>query len=161
MTTKPNAVQLRQVGEADLPLFFAHQQDPEAIWMAAFTAKNPSDRDAFNAHWAKIRADDGIFMQTILFEGDVAGYIVSHGWFGDLEISYWLGQAFWSKGIATEALTQFLALQTTRPLQARVVKDNIGSLKVLQKCGFVITGEDKGFAHGRQAEVEEFILRLA
>jgi RimJ/RimL family protein N-acetyltransferase len=47
-----------------------------------------------------------------------------------------------------------------RPLYARVVKDNIASLRVLEKCGFARIGEDKGFANARGEEVEEFILRL-
>lgn len=153
-------IQLRAVNEEDLSIFYSQQLDPEAIWMAAFTAKEPSDRDAFNAHWAKVLADDGVLIRTILYEEMVAGYVLTHGWFGEPEVSYWLGRAFWGKGVATQALTQFLAVQTTRPLHARVVKDNIGSRRVLEKCGFVIVGEDTGYAHGRHAEVEERILRL-
>jgi hypothetical protein len=30
----------------------------------------------------------------------------------------------------------------------------------MEKCGFVQVGEDKGFANGRGAEVEEVIMRL-
>lgn len=47
-----------------------------------------------------------------------------------------------------------------RPLYARVVKDNLASQRVLQKCGFTICGENKGFANARGKEVEEFIMRL-
>ena len=47
-------VQLRAVVEADLPIFFEHQRDPESNAMAAFPAR---DREAFDAHWAKILAD--------------------------------------------------------------------------------------------------------
>lgn len=154
------AVQLRDVREADLAVFFAHQQEAAGVQMAAFTAKDPSDQAAFKAHWAKIQADDGVTIQTILYEGAVAGHVVCHNWFGEPEISYWLGQAMWGKGIATFALQQFLNQFKTRPLLARVVQDNVGSLRVLQKCGFIITGEDKGFAHGRRAEVPEYILTL-
>lgn len=45
-------------------------------------------------------------------------------------------------------------------ISLRDVQDNIGSICVLQKCGFTITGEDKGFANGRNAEIEEYILTL-
>ena len=153
-------IQLRDVQDDDLPHFFAHQQEPTAVQMAAFTAKDPSDQAAFIAHWHKIRADDGVTIQTILFNDAVVGHISCHSWFGEPEISYWIGQAFWGRGIATAALRQFLNQIETRPLYARVVQDNIGSLRVLQKCGFVITGEDKGFAHGRGAEVAEYLLTL-
>ena len=54
----------------------------------------------------------------------------------------------------------FLEFVTVRPLYARAAKDNIGSRRVLEKCGFVICGEDKGFAHARGAEIEEYVLRL-
>ena len=154
------AVQLRDVVDADLPIFFAQQQEPAGVQMAAFTAKDPEDRAAFDSHWAKIRADASITMQTILYEGKVVGSIVCHSWFGEPEISYWLGEAFWGKGIATAALHEFLSQLPARPLFARVAQDNIGSLRVLQKCGFVITGEDKGFAEGRSEETAEFILTL-
>lgn len=157
MTT---TIQLRDVLDADLDIFFAQQQEPASVQMAAFTAKDPSDRAAFDTHWAKVRADAGVTIQTILYEGKVAGSILCHNWFGEPEISYWLGEAFWGKGIATAALQQFLMQFPTRPLFARVAQDNIGSLRVLQKCGFVITGKDKGFAEGRGEETAEFILTL-
>jgi hypothetical protein len=39
-------------------------------------------------------------------------------------------------------------------------KDNLGSVKVLQKCNFKIVGENKDFAEGRGEETEEYICRL-
>lgn len=76
---------LRDLVDADLPIFFEQERDPVANYMAAFTAKDPNDRTA---------------------------------------------------------------------------KDNLASLRVLQKCGFVITGEDQGFANARGAEIEEYVLTL-
>lgn len=157
---RSTSIQLRAVELTDLPLFFTFQQDPEAIQMAAFTAKDPSDKEAFDAHWARIMADDTTINQTILYEGDVAGSVSKYEMFGDAEVTYWIGKQFWGKGIATEALRQFLQLVTIRPLYARVAKDNIGSTHVLQKCGFQITGEDKGFANARGTEIEEYVLTL-
>ncbi len=160
MIEQQNLVKLRNVVENDLPVFFEQQLDLEANRMAAFTAKDPTDQDAFNAHWAKILADDTILIKTILFDGEIAGYILSHGWFGEPEVSYWIGKSFWGKGIATAALAQFLQIKPTRPLYARVVKDNLGSKRVLEKCGFTIHSHDKGFANARGMEVEELILKL-
>ncbi|GJM41234.1 MAG: N-acetyltransferase [Ardenticatenaceae bacterium] len=153
-------IQLRELQDADLPIFFAQQQEPAGVQMAAFTAKDPSDRAAFDRHWAKIRADATVTLRTILADGAVAGSISCHRWFGEPEVSYWLGESFWGKGIATAALVQFLEMLPTRPLHARVAQDNVGSLRVLQKCGFVITGEDSGFAHGRGEETTEYLLIL-
>jgi hypothetical protein len=49
---------LRDVIEDDLPIFFEQQLDSDANYMVAFTAENPSDRDAFSAHWKKILGDE-------------------------------------------------------------------------------------------------------
>jgi RimJ/RimL family protein N-acetyltransferase len=153
-----NNLFLRAVTDSDLPIFFEQQLDKDANVMAAFTPKDPTDRAAFMAHWAKILADPGITIRTILVEGQVAGHVSVHSWYGEPEITYWIGKAFWGKGVASQALAQFLDLVTVRPLSARVAKDNLASLRVLQKCGFAISGEDKGFANARGVEVEEFIL---
>lgn len=155
-------VRLRDVVESDLPVFFEQQLDEDANYMAAFTTKNPSDRDAFMAHWNKILGDKSITNQTILVGGQVAGHIASYEdeEFGHPEVTYWLGKQYWGKGVATSALSAFLNRIQARPLYARVVKDNIGSRRVLEKCGFAIVGEGKGFANARGAEVEELILKL-
>lgn len=152
---------LREVAQSDLPIFFAQQLDPEANYMAAFTAKNPADEAAFMTHWARIMADEEIIHRTILFGGQVAGFVTYHTWFGEPEVSYWIGKEFWGQGIATRALAGLLQEVHIRPLTARAAKDNIGSIRVLQKCGFQITGEDKGFANARGREVEEYIFVLA
>jgi len=153
-------IQLRNVIEDDLPIFFEQQIDPEANYMAAFTAKDPADREAFSTHWQKILADESITIQTILFAGNVAGYIAQFEQFGQPEVSYWLGKEYWGQGIATRAVALFLDHISIRPLYARVAKDNIGSIRVLEKCGFKFAGEDKGFANARGQETEEFILKL-
>ena len=151
---------LRDVREDDLPIFFQQQLDPDANRMAAFTAKDPADRAAFTAHWAKILGDAGITIKTILFDGRVAGHVLSHGWFGEPEISFWLGREYWGKGLATRALSAFLGCVKTRPLYARAAKDNLASLRVLEKCGFTVAGHDKGFANARGEEIAEVILVL-
>lgn len=152
---------LRDVTDDDLPIFFEQQRDPDANYMAAFTSKDPNDRDAFMAHWAKILADETTTNRTVLYDGQVAGSVASYVDDGHLEVTYWLGREFWGRGIATRTLAAFLNYQTTRPIYARAAKDNVGSLRVLQKCGFVITGEDKGFANARGQEIEEYMLTLA
>ena len=150
-------VRLRAIFSADLAVFFNHQQDPEANTMAAFTAKDPGDRQAFKAHWQKILGDEAILLRTILFNRHCAGYILSHAWFGKPELSYWIGKEFWDKGIA---LAAFLDIQEIRPLYAHAAKDNVASLRVLEKCGFTKVGEGKDYSHARSQEVEEYVLEL-
>lgn len=151
---------MRTMVETDLQTFFEQQLDPAANHMAAFTSNDPTDREAFDNHWVKIIADESIKIKTILYQGKVAGYVLVHSWFGEAEVSYWLGREYWGLGIATRALSIFLSEYKARPLYARVVKDNLASVRVLEKCGFRVAGEDKGFANARGKEVEELILKL-
>lgn len=151
-------IELRDVEAADLDVFFAHQQDEEAVYMAAFTAKDPSDRAAFDAHWRRILADKTTTNKTILYNGEVAGHVASFIMFGELEVTYWIGRAYWGKGVATGALSEFLEkVQRQRPIYGRAAKDNLGSIRVLEKCGFKHIGEDKGFANARGQEIREVI----
>lgn len=156
----PLQVQLREIDPSDLAVFFEQQRDPAANVMAAFTSQNPYDRQAFDAHWTKVLADPKIVVRTILYGENVAGYVLHHSWFGDPEVSYWLGREFWGQGIATAALDEFVHQQALRPLFGRVAKDNIASRRVLEKCCFVYFGEDKGFSNARGEEVEELIFVL-
>lgn len=160
MTHLTSSVTLRDVMETDLDIFFEQQLDPEANYMAAFTAEDPTDKNAFLTHWTRITSDDRIINKTILADGEVAGHIASFDQFGKPSVSYWIGKSYWGKGIATSALLAFLDHIKERPLYARAAKDNAASIRVLEKCGFVIWGEDKGFAEARKAEIEEYILEL-
>lgn len=153
-------VVLRDVSDTDLPIFFEQQLDPDANYMAAFTSGDPTNREAFDAHWSRVLGDKDNINKTILVDGQVAGNIASFMQFGEREIGYWIGKPYWGRGIATVALVEFLRLVTERPLYARAVKDNAASLRVLQKCSFTIIGEDTGFANARGKEVEEWILKL-
>jgi len=157
-----NELLLRNVVNEDLPIFFEYQLDQGANYMAAFTARDPTDQEAFLAHWHRILADKTNIIQTILFNRQVAGSVSSYEEEGKPEVTYWLGKAYWGKGIATRALKEFLAQKNQiRPIYARVAKDNLGSRRVLEKCGFKIIGESKGFANARGEEIEELHLELA
>lgn len=95
-----------------------------------------------------------------VLEEQIDGHIVSFEQFGQPAVSYWLGQEYWGKGLATAALAAFLEELEVRPLYARAAKDNIASIRVLEKCGFTVIGEEKGFANARGKEIKEFILKL-
>lgn len=154
------SIQLRNVTPDDLAIFFEQLQDPTALWMAAFTPPDPTDRETMFAHWQNIIDNPQILKQTIVFQRQVAGHLLNFDLFGQSTIGYWLGKNFWGKGIATQALALFLGQIPTRPLYARVVKDNVGSIRVLEKNGFVRVGEDSGFSHSRNTDVEEWIMEL-
>jgi RimJ/RimL family protein N-acetyltransferase len=151
---------LREVLDEDLVVLFEQWADPVAAHMAAFTPPDHMDRDAFERRWARLRADDTVLNRAILVDGDVVGTIGSWGDPGEREITYWIGRAYWGRGIATAALRTFLTVERSRPLHARIAHDNVGSRRVLEKCGFRVVATDRGFAEARSGEIEEFILRL-
>lgn len=151
-------VSLRDVTDADLPIFYEQQRDPDATAMAAFPARS---RDAFMAHWARILVDPNAIQQTILVDGQVAGNIVSWEQSGQWYVGYWLGKHFWGKGVATRALAAFLAQVPTRPLYAHVAKHNRASIRVLEKCGFTLIGGEKVADTVQGGDIEESILKLS
>jgi len=153
-------VSLQEVTLADLAIFFDQGKDPEAIHMAAFTARDPSDLGAFYEHWEKILANPEITIRSILFKGQLVGHIESFLQFGRPSVGFWLGKEYWGQGLATAALAALLETIDVRPLYARAAMDNGASIRVLQKNGFVISGKDNGFAYGRGQDVEEYIFTL-
>lgn len=160
MTNDKPEIKLRRTQIPDLEFLFQFQLDKEGGYLAAFMPKDPADKTAYLAKYIKLLGDPLINNQTIMAGDVIAGSIAKFVIEGDAEITYWIDRKFWGQGIATKALKNFLIIETTRPLFARVAFDNFGSQKVLEKCGFVKTGSDKGFANARQAEIEEFIYKL-
>ena len=156
----PDNVQLRPVADGDLPIFFEHQRDPQGVHMAAFTVPDPDDRAAFDDHWRWLRNNPTILMRTIAVNGQPAGHVSSYVGDVGLEITYWLGREYWGRGIATAALQAFLLIETHRPLRGRAAADNAASLRVMEKCGFVRIGDDRGYANARRAEIDEVLLEL-
>lgn len=151
---------LRDVDRGDLETFFRQQLNPAANRMAAFTARDPADRDAFNAHWDRILGDDTVTIKTIVFDENVVGHVASFERSGQPEVTYWIGEEFWGRGFATAALSQFLREVPARPLYARAAKDNYASIRVLEKCGFTFSGHEMGFANARGEEIEEVVMKL-
>ena len=151
---------MREVRDEDLPLLFEQWADPLAVHMAAFTAPDHMDRDAFERRWSRLRADETVLARVIDVDDDVAGTIGSWGDSGEREVTYWIGRSYWGKGIATDALKAFLAIDRSRPLHAHVASDNVASRRVLEKCGFRVIATERSFARARSAEIKEFVLRL-
>jgi RimJ/RimL family protein N-acetyltransferase len=149
MSPGPPNVRLRRVREDDLPILFEHQLDPEANRMANFP---PRDRDAFMAHWTRILGDASLVAEAIELDGEIVGNVVSWTHDGERDVGYWISRNHWGAGIATAALRVLLSDIDERPLFAYVAEHNIGSIRVLEKCGFRVVervelpeGEGGGF----------------
>jgi RimJ/RimL family protein N-acetyltransferase len=141
-------------------IFFQFQLDLEGRHLAAFMSQDSTHKEAYLAKYTRLLNDPTVNNQTIIADSEIVGSIAKFVMEGDAELTYWIDRQFWGKGVATNALKNFLNLETARPLFGRVAFDNLGSQKVLENCGFVKIGTDRGFANARQAEIEEFIYRL-
>jgi RimJ/RimL family protein N-acetyltransferase len=153
-------VALRPVADSDLDTIFDMMRDPEAVRMAAFTADDPSDRDAFDAHIRRLRTSPEILLRAVTVDGELAGTIGAFVACGDMEVTYWLRRPVWGRGIGSRALALLLEQVRNRPLYARAAADNAGSLRVLAKAGFRVVGEETAYATARGREITEKVLRL-
>ncbi|MFE2810961.1 GNAT family N-acetyltransferase [Streptomyces nigra] len=155
-------ISLRPLTEDDIPVLFEIQLDEDAQWLAAFTdAGAARDAAAFEQKYRKILADEEIVNRVVEVGGEVVGSVATFPMEGDIELTYWIRKDWWGRGVATAAVAGLLEEVKHRPLHARVVEDNTGSVRVLERNGFVRVGSEDSFAPGRQATVTELIFMLA
>ena len=131
-------VSLRPVEDDDLPLFFEWQADEESFRMAAVTRVTPT-------HLQRTGRGSGVTPSPSCGRSSRTG-VVGHAlsWTGDdgRMIGYWLGKAYWGRGIASSALALFLEDERHRPLLATVAEHNTGSRRVLEKAGFRLVSSE-------------------
>ncbi len=150
-------VRLRNVERDDLPRLYEFNLDPDANQLAATIARRA---DVFHARWERTLADPNVVAKAILVGHSLAGSVVCFPQDGLDQVGYWLGKEFWGKGVASRALELLLKQVPSRPLYARVATSNRASLRVLQKCGFVVERVQVSPATERYLECEEALLVL-
>lgn len=89
---------------------------------------------------------------------------VSYWYCGEntIEVGYWVGKAYWGGGLCTQALSMLMSrdfFPRNCDVIARVMEGNVGSERVLQKCGFVYSGKCVVEKAGRQIKSKLFIRR--
>jgi [ribosomal protein S5]-alanine N-acetyltransferase len=124
---------LRDVREDDLDALFEQQADPESSAMAGVPSR---DRAAFEEHLRRVLAGEDNVYRVIDVDGEPAGTMLSWPSEGRRYVGYWLDRRFWGRGLATAALAEL----EERPLHALVSTGNAGSIRVLEKNGFVLVG---------------------
>ncbi len=155
--TTVDSVRLRAVQASDLPLMYELQIDVESNRMAVTI---PRSRDAFDSLWAKSLNDPSHTVRAILVGDAFVGYISCFPQDGSDHVGYWIDRAFWGRGIASRALPLLLQEVTQRPLIATVATSNGASLRILQKCGFIVERIHISPASERYPECEEAVLVL-
>jgi RimJ/RimL family protein N-acetyltransferase len=155
--TAISPVRLRDIARDDLPRMYEFNTDPDANRLAATI---PRSSNAFEAHWQNALADPDVVAKAIAVGDVMAGYICCFKSDDGHAVGYWVGKDFWGRGIASRALEMLLNEVTIRPLHARVATRNRPSLRVLQKCGFVVQRVQISRGTDRFLECEEAFLVL-
>jgi hypothetical protein len=138
------------VNADDLPVFFRAPAEPGGEPEAAF---QPRKGGLHGPH--EDPADETNITKPILFNGEAA--TSSACAVRRTRVGYWIAD-FWGQGIATQALGSFGRNPVASAL--RRCCNNLGSRRVLEKCGFTVLGEDR-FSYGTpEEEFEEFTLIL-
>ncbi|WBQ06140.1 GNAT family N-acetyltransferase [Kribbella sp. CA-293567] len=133
-------VSLRAITPEDLPTLFENQYDPASATMAGVPIREEAD---FYVRRTRTEADPATDTRAVMVDGEMAGDVVSWTDESGRHVGYRIAQRFWGRGIATTALRLFLAELTDRPLQADLLKTNIGSRRVLEKNGFRLLAPDE------------------
>jgi RimJ/RimL family protein N-acetyltransferase len=155
--TTCNRVRLRPVQFGDLPRMCDLQLDPDSNRMAVTI---PRTAEAFHSHWTKVLDDPVYTARAILLDEALIGTVTRFPKDGQNHIGYWIERAHWGTGIASRALDLMLREVTERPLFATAATTNGASLRVLQKCGFVVERLYLSPACERFAACEKAVLVL-
>jgi RimJ/RimL family protein N-acetyltransferase len=132
-------IYIRPTSASDIEIFYTHQLDPVSTDLAKVHARS---RESFDTHWDAILNDPNTIARTILFDDQVVGLINTFPVKNERHIGYWIDRAHWGKGIASGAIARMVGVDPSRPLHAIVAIDNIGSMKALERSGFVRIGEE-------------------
>ena len=157
----PTSLQLREVLPGDIALFYEHHLELRPLPLDADDADREASRARFMERWDQLLSEEGAFVQTITWDGVPVGYVARFTQKDRPAISYWLGRDYWGKGIATQAVRNFLGRVDERPLFARVAYDNLASIQVLRKTGFEIVGHDRCYSDLHGEEIDEIVLALS
>jgi len=141
---------LRALVPGDAPALVAHANDPAVARNLFDGFPQPYTLDAATA-WATHESQSGAFGRVwgIVVDGAVIGCIglrQETGWLRcNAEIGYWIGAAYWRRGIATDAVRQvtdwaFAAVPEITRIHASIFAGNDVSQAVVRKCGYVREG---------------------
>lgn len=141
---------LRAPAPQDAPRLAALANDPAIARMTA-RLPHPYSIGAAEAFVAQVAGQDPRRDNTFLIEHEDLGPVGVLGLFAGEdpwpELGYWIGRPFWGRGLATEACEAALIWSSRRWRRRAIVAghfaDNPASGRVLEKAGFLYTGETR------------------
>ena len=153
---------LRSPGPQDIPAI-AKLANDEAISRMTLRMPHPYGQGDAEDFVVAVAAQNPARATTFLIDHEDLGPVGVIGLFEDGDVApeagYWIGRPFWGRGFATEALEGALVWAgkrwRRRALMAGHFADNPASGRVLEKAGFLYTGEvRKGFSRARGEAVD-------
>lgn len=143
---------LRPWGAADLPAFRALLDDPQ-VWRHLPEAYPAPLTDSMAADLIAVSGMGGHHaVRAVTLAGAPVGQVrIAFDQDGTrAELSYWLGRAFWGRGIgrrmvARAVIWAFAGTPALRELTARVRPENAASARALRAAGFTATGQRDGW----------------
>jgi RimJ/RimL family protein N-acetyltransferase len=157
---------LRSPGAQDIPRIAALANDPDIARMTQFMPHpfDVGDAEDFVLH---VASQDPSKAVAFVIEHDDHGPVgvigLHEGDDHSPETGYWIGREFWGRGFATEALEGALGWTRKhwkrRALMAGHFADNPASGRVLEKAGFLYTGEvRRPFSSARGARADKRMM---
>ncbi|NRA72982.1 MAG: GNAT family N-acetyltransferase [Gammaproteobacteria bacterium] len=139
-------ITLRSFKNSDIDLLVSYLNDNEVTQY--ITGAIPQPYTETDAQWWVNNSMNSEFTKAVEFNGTFVGCIsAKRGEFEysrSAELGYWIGREFWNQGIATQAVQEFteLLFKTTNIVRlfVSVVSINTGSIRILDKNGYVLEG---------------------
>ena len=152
--TLPGALcTLRALTAADAPAIARHADD-EGVWLNLYEGF-PRPYTLADAEWwcgTGCRLPEAGHVFAIDVDGEAIGCMAvrpDSGWLRcNAEVGYWIGRAFWKRGIASESLRRVTAwaweaLPELTRLYAPIFSFNVGSQAVARHCGYAFEADMK------------------
>ncbi|PCI60927.1 MAG: hypothetical protein COB37_08980 [Kordiimonadales bacterium] len=148
----------------DVEPIFSLQDDRKAARMAM--SGDAISFDLFKQRMERMLVADpkDAGMSIIWVGGKRAGYVgYGRKKDGKLAIDYQVARNYWGQGIATKAVYGFMQalpdVAQRETMYAVVIADNIGSQKVMEKCGFTEARRAMGYSILHKRQVEQILYQ--
>lgn len=151
MVTMNQHITLRPWQDSDAPALYRYASDPDvgsrAGWQPHQSEEESRDiiRTVFNndTTWAIVLKDDtNTPIGAIGYGPSCDCSLPARA--GEPTVGYWIGKPYWNKGYCTEALRMVIEHARRQGIPSLIsghYTDNPASGRVMEKCGFVPTGE--------------------
>lgn len=167
-------ITLRHWQDTDAKALYKYASDPEvgprAGWPPHLAEEESLEiiRNVFNnpTTWAIVLNETGEAIGAMGYGPSCDCSLPSRD--GEPTVGYWVGRPYWGQGICTEALRLMVThIRETTDIKSLVsghFTDNTASGRVMEKCGFLPTGEtafDDKLYHGADKPIRVMRLELS